>query len=102
VEISVPEKNPNTGYHRRFKSKHVWLWEQENGPVPEGHVVAFKDGNPANVDVSNLILLSRLELLKINKHQHKAAPDEVKPVIITLAKLEAKVIEKRRAEAETN
>ena len=96
VEISVPEKNPYTGYNRRFKAKHVWLWEQEHGPVPDGHVVAFADGNPANFDMENLVLLDRLELLRLNKHRHKKAPEEVQPVLITLAKLEAKAIRVKR------
>lgn len=96
VQISVPEINPHTGYPRRFKAKHVWLWEQKNGPVPDGHVVIFSDGDNRNFDIDNLVLLSRLELLRLNKLQHRKAPDEIKPVLMTLAKVEAKVIEVSR------
>lgn len=96
IEISVPETNPHTGYHRRFKAKQVWLWEQKHGPVPEGHVVAFADGDPANFEPENLILLNRLELLRLNKLQHKEAPEEIQPVLITLAKLEARAIRAKK------
>lgn len=92
IEISVPEKNKHTGYHRRFKPKHVWIWEKHNGPVPENHVVAFKDGNQENIDPDNLILLSRLELLRLNQLKHKKAPEEIQPSLIALARLEAKAI----------
>ena len=39
--------------------KHRYVWEQANGEVPEGYVVAFRDGNRQNCDISNLCLLSR-------------------------------------------
>ena len=39
--------------------KHRYVWEQANGEVPEGYVVAFRDGNRQNCDLSNLFLLSR-------------------------------------------
>ena len=39
--------------------KHRYVWEQANGEVPEGYVVAFRDGNRQNCDLSNLYLLSR-------------------------------------------
>jgi hypothetical protein len=91
TEISVPEENPYTGFPRRFKAKHVWLWEQYNGTVPDGHVVAFKDGDPQNITIGNLMMLSRAELLRLNQKQYKQAPEEIKPVLVTLAKVEAKI-----------
>ena len=36
-----------------------WLWEQHYGPVPEGHMVTFKDGDNMNVVIENLILSNR-------------------------------------------
>lgn len=41
--------------------KHRYVWEQANGAVPDGHVVAFRDGNRQNCDLSNLYLLSRAD-----------------------------------------
>lgn len=90
VEMSVPERNPYTGFSSRYKCKHLWLWEQANGPLPKGHVVIFKDGNNRNFDLSNLILISRNELLSANLHGYKDQPEELKPVILNIAKIEAK------------
>ena len=92
VEVSVREPNPHTGYERRFRPKHVLLWEQHNGPVPDSHCVVFRDGDPSNIAIDNFELMHRLELLRLNKRQHRKAPDEIKPVLITLARLEAKAI----------
>jgi hypothetical protein len=36
IEISINQKNPHTGYERRFVLKHKYLWETQNGPVPAG------------------------------------------------------------------
>jgi len=44
VEISVPIEGPPAGYPTRYIDKHVWMWEKEHGPVPEGHTVSFRDG----------------------------------------------------------
>ena len=41
--------------------KHRYVWEQANGPIPDGHCVAFRDGNHGNCDLSNLYLLSRAD-----------------------------------------
>ena len=41
--------------------KHRYVWEQHNGEVPEGYVIAFRDGNRQNCDISNLTLMSREE-----------------------------------------
>src|ERR1700743_1887372 len=40
---------------------HVLNWEAENGPIPAGHLLAFRDGDKTNVDVANLELISRGE-----------------------------------------
>jgi len=94
VLMKVPEVDPYTGFPTRYKHKHVYIWEQENGPVPEGVVVAFKGGDKTNCEPENLMLISRAELLRLNKHGYKDAPDELKPSILALAKLEVKAFEK--------
>ena len=44
--------NPN----KNWKAKHVMVWEEANGPVPEGHMVIFLDGNRRNYQLENLAL----------------------------------------------
>ncbi|MFW5908032.1 MAG: HNH endonuclease signature motif containing protein [Desulfosalsimonas sp.] len=90
IEISVPERNPHTGCPRRFKHKHVWIWEQANGPAPDGHAIIFKDGDKRNFNIDNLELVSRNELLCMNLYRYSEYPEELKPSILAMAKLEAK------------
>lgn len=91
ILVKIAEPNPHVpGSKTRFKHKHVHVWEQLHGPVPKNHVVAFKDSNKLNCDPGNLMLLRRSELLSLNQHGYKDAPDEIKPSVLLLAKLEAK------------
>lgn len=90
ILIKVPERNPYTMSPTRYKYKHVWVWEQANGPVPEACVVVFKDSNKLNCELDNLMLLTRAELLTLNLHGYKEMPSELKPSILFIAKIEAK------------
>lgn len=49
-----------------FKLKHRLVWEENNGPVPEGFQVRFIDGNRRNFELSNLKLMSFEESLQSN------------------------------------
>lgn len=86
--VKIPEKNPYTGAATRYQFKHIYLWEQAHGKVPSGHAVAFRDGDKANCVLENLMLITRAELLQLNKHGYSSAPSDIKPVLLTLAKLE--------------
>jgi len=101
VEISVAETNPHTGYERRYVLKHRYLWEQQHGPVPAGHALKCLDGNRLNTDPSNWVLISRSLLPFLNGHRgpkyDQAAP-EIKPVILTLAKLKCASGKRKRGE----
>ena len=90
IEMSVPERNPYTGFPTRFKHKHVWIWEQAHGQKPKGHAVIFLDSDNRNFDLDNLILVSRRELLAMNQHGYRKMPGDLKPSVLALAKLEAK------------
>lgn len=101
VEVSVAETNPHTGYGRRYVLKHVWLWEQKNGAVPEGYCLKSIDSNRLNTDPDNWELIPRAALPHLNGGRHKKrlaydqAHPEVKPALMAVAKLKAKVGELR-------
>jgi hypothetical protein len=93
IEIKVAERNPYTGFPTRYKHKHIHIYEQKNGPVPEGMVVAFKDSDRRNFDPDNFMLISRAELLRLNKYGYKEMPGELKPSVVALTKLQVKTCE---------
>lgn len=96
VMISIAEKDPHTGYERRYVVKHRWLWEKENGPVPEGLRLKSLNGDKTNTDPKNwkaipFALAPRLNG-RFGRGYDDAAP-ELKPSIMMAAELEHKVRE---------
>lgn len=96
IYIKVAEPDPYTGFSSRYMQKHVHVWEQDHGPVPDGMVVVFRDGDKLNINPHNLMIVSRAELLRLNKHGYKNAPADLKPSILALAKLEVKTFSKQK------
>lgn len=103
VEISIKETNPHTGFDRRYVLKHRWLWEQTNGPVPEGYALKCLDGDKANCDPSNWEVVPRSLLPRLaggNRYKrflsYDEAPPELKPIVMTAAKLALRVRDVRK------
>lgn len=105
IEISVAETNPHTGYGRRYKHKHVHLWTQKNGPVPKGHALKCLDGNKLNTDPSNWEAIPRGLLPRLNGGKatrtmaYDSAPEELKPAILAIAKIDHTIKQKRKSAA---
>jgi len=91
ILIKIAENNPYTDAKTRFKAKHVWMWEKAHGLVPENHTVSFIDGNKLNCTMDNLELLSRSALLRLNQSGIKDLPEELRPSMRTVAKLQAAI-----------
>lgn len=70
-----------------WDQKHRVVYEQTHGPIPEDHVVIFADGDKTNFDLSNLILVSRSELLIMNKKKLIQANSELTKTGAVIAKL---------------
>jgi hypothetical protein len=51
IQVKVAEPNS-------WRSKHHLVWEEANGPLPDGHRLIFADGNPQNIALDNLVLMS--------------------------------------------
>jgi hypothetical protein len=63
----------------RWRLVHVFIWETENGPVPSGHVVAFRDGNKDNLDIDNLEVVTKAEMM--NRNSLHRLPEDLKTMI---------------------
>lgn len=51
---------------RKMVMKHRYVWQQANGPVPDGYCVCFRDGNHLNCSLDNLELVSRKDTARRN------------------------------------
>lgn len=49
------------GEPKEWKFKHILLWEEHYGAVPEGMFVYFKDRNRDNVTIENLAITNRAD-----------------------------------------
>lgn len=102
IYVSVAEPNPHTGYRRRYVLKHRWLWEQANGPLPDGMALKCLDGNRQNTDPANWEAVPRALLPRLagGNRYHRVtayddAPAELKPTILAIAKVKHRARERR-------
>ncbi|WP_248555613.1 HNH endonuclease signature motif containing protein [Paraburkholderia terrae] len=58
---------------------HIALWEQHNGPVPQSHVIMFKDGDKTRIELENLACISRAE--QLTRYTVVNLPEALKQVI---------------------
>jgi hypothetical protein len=102
VEVSIDQENPHTGYERRYVLKHLHLWEKVNGQVPAGHCLKCLDGNRQNAAPENWVAIPRGVLPRLNGGRatrvmaYDEAPDELKPALMTIARLDHKTSEIRK------
>lgn len=59
IEIKLPG-------HKKWVLKHRWIWEQSNGPIPDGSQIHFIDGDRTNCDISNLEMITHAENARRN------------------------------------
>jgi hypothetical protein len=78
----------------KYVHKHRHIYEQEYGiKVPKDYVVAFADGNKKNLDISNLVLMTRADNMRRNTlHRY---PAELKSIIKLTNKLKRIIHEKQ-------
>lgn len=60
-----------------WQLKHRLVWEKHNGPIPEGGLVVFRDGDPQNTDISNLALIDKSVNVRLNQLgiRHAGSPE---------------------------
>lgn len=91
IEIKIADPN-------RWRLKHIVVWEKENGPIPPQHAILFLDGNKQNVFIENLMLVTREELLILNRMKLLKKNADINKTSVKVATLVAKINEVRRKE----
>lgn len=87
---------------RRWKPVHRLVWEEVNGPVPQGHVVVFLPGkastDPAEITIDCVELITRAELMRRNTRHN--LPPELNALISTKARLSRLITERKKRHEE--
>ena len=79
------------GYPNIWKPKHRIVWEKEKGEIPKGMYVLFLDRNKLNFSIENLALVTKSEMLIINKMKLTKDDAELTSIGLNVAKLIDKV-----------
>jgi hypothetical protein len=86
-------KNESGRIYKAIKTKNgfvhyaPWLYKKEVGPIKPGHVIRIKDGNPLNVVVENLEMISWQQNAILNTEIRMSYPEELKEMIKLTNKL---------------
>lgn len=83
-------------FQHNWKGKHILIWEEYNGPVPKNHNIVFGDGNNRNFEISNLILVTKAQMLFLNRHDLIKNDAGITKLGITLADIDKKLNERKR------
>lgn len=84
----------------RWRAVHLIEWEKLHGPLPRGMCLKCLDGNKANTDPANWVMIPRAMLPRLNGRfgrDFDSAPAELKPLILQTARLEHAAREARKA-----
>lgn len=94
--------NDDLPFKDRWQLVQRLEWEAANGPIPDGYALKCLDGNKLNVDPSNWEPVHRGVLARLNGGRFRktlpydAAPAELKPTVMAVAKLKHAAHELRK------
>lgn len=89
-------ENPYESRYTNWRMLHILVWEEANGPVPEGMRVIFKDGDKENVSIDNLALATYAEVAVMNKFGLRSSDPELTETGHMIAKLHLAVNKKSK------
>lgn len=76
---------------RTWRLKHLVLWEKDNGKLPPGKIVRFRNGDKEDISSENLEMMTQSLNLRLNQNHYREAPDQLKPAVKTLSKIQEKL-----------
>lgn len=81
----------------KWRMKHVLEWERHNGPVPEGMIVIFADGDTLNPDISNLIIVTKAQHAVMNSHNLHGCDKEHAEMAANIASLKIEISKRKKS-----
>lgn len=90
------KKQMDGGLWDRWEFLHRATWTEHNGPIPEGMVVSFRDSDPLNCDISNLMLITRGESSQLTHLGYRSEDPDLTDAGLNVIRLRNAVKEKRK------
>lgn len=72
---------------RTWVLKHVHVYERHHGPIPQGMIVTFKDGNKQNCNIENLLLMNRSESMIMSHFKLRTENPELMETGLLVSKI---------------
>jgi hypothetical protein len=88
VEIKVADPN-------KWRLKHQVIWESVNGPIPKGYAVIFGNSNTSNLDINNLILVTRGQLAVLNRKKLIQKDADLTRTAVIMADIYSKISKRK-------
>ena len=89
--------DPSLAPARRWVAESRVVWEAANGPIPDGHVIVFLDGDRLNCALDNLRCVPRSVLTWINKTGLNDTAGEARKAAILTGEVVAKMHKRARS-----
>lgn len=81
-----------------WKFKHRVLWEKANGKIPRGSAIIFLDGNRQNLDINNLAIVTKRQILEMMRSRLFSSSSEITKTGVIISELNIKIREKIKEE----
>lgn len=91
IQIKIQEGQ----LQKNWRGKHILIWEEHNGPLPKGHAVIFGDGDNRNFDIANLVLVTRRQLLDLNRDNLIQKSADLTKTAIVITDLQRKILSRK-------
>lgn len=94
----VKKVSDKGGQWTRWKFLHRLIWEEHNGPIPDGMTVIFKDGNKENCSIDNLMMIERSTSAVLSKKHLRFEDPELTETAVNMVRLMIKTNKMKRGE----
>lgn len=95
--LVVKTAEPRSSGRRKWRHKHIVVWESAHGPVPKGGCIIFADGNKRNFALDNLVKVSRAEIGTLRALNLWSSDAGLTKTAINVVRLRAAIRDKEKA-----
>jgi hypothetical protein len=95
------KKQMEGGQWDRWEHLHRAVWEEHNGPIPEGMMVTFKDNDKSNCSIDNLMLITKGENSALTRLGYRTEDPELTEAGLNVIRLKHKAKELKKSSKRT-